>query len=104
MVGLLLNGLGVVKRSQDGEVNDRPRKTAMAEFARLAAKNVENEFNDRLIMTLLETMCTCSQLRQACLVRKLNRNTVFWKVSGGVRLRLLSLGDEQRGIECLLPS
>ena len=29
MIGLLLNGLGVVKRSQDGEVNDRPRKTAM---------------------------------------------------------------------------
>ena len=29
MIGLLLNGLGVVKRSQDGEVNDRPRKTTM---------------------------------------------------------------------------
>ena len=29
MIGLLLNGLGVVKRSQDGDVNDRPRKTAM---------------------------------------------------------------------------
>ena len=32
-------------------LNTRPRKTAMTEFARLAAKNVENEFNDRLIMT-----------------------------------------------------
>ncbi|MBU2643435.1 hypothetical protein KKI24_01925 [bacterium] len=29
MIGLLLNRLGVVKRSQDGKVNDRPRKTAM---------------------------------------------------------------------------
>ena len=51
MTGLLLNGLGVVIRSQDGEVADRPQKTAMTEFARLATKNVENEFNDRLIMT-----------------------------------------------------
>ena len=62
MIGLLLNGLGVVKRSQEGEVNDRPWKTAMAEFARLATKNTENEFNDRLIMTLHGTMCNCSQL------------------------------------------
>ncbi len=29
MFGLLLNGLGVVKLRQDGEVNDHPRKTAM---------------------------------------------------------------------------
>jgi hypothetical protein len=29
MIVLSLNGLGVVKRSQDGEVNDRPRKTAI---------------------------------------------------------------------------
>ena len=28
MIGLLLNGLGVVKRSQDGEVNDRPWRWA----------------------------------------------------------------------------
>ena len=62
MISLLLNGLGVVKRSQDGGVNDRPRKTTMAEFARLAAKNVENEFNDRLIITIYRTMCCCSQL------------------------------------------
>ena len=52
MIGLLLNGLGVVKRNQDGEVNDRPRKTVMVEFARLAAKNVENEFNDRFMCGL----------------------------------------------------
>ena len=59
MIGLLLNGLGVVNRSQDGEANDRSRKTAISEFARLAAKNVENEFNDRLIMTIHTTMCNC---------------------------------------------
>ncbi|MBU2648927.1 hypothetical protein KKI24_29745, partial [bacterium] len=41
-----LNGLGVVKHRHDGDANARPRKTAMAEFARLAAKNVENEFNN----------------------------------------------------------
>ena len=29
MGSLLLNGLGVVKRSQDDEVNNRPRKTTM---------------------------------------------------------------------------
>ena len=29
MIGLLLNRLGVVKRSQDGEVNDRPRRWAV---------------------------------------------------------------------------
>ena len=51
MIGLLLNELGVVRLHQDGEAYDRPRKTAMAEFARLAVKNTENEFNDRLIMT-----------------------------------------------------
>ena len=28
MIGLLLNGLGVVKLHQDGEANDRPRKCA----------------------------------------------------------------------------
>jgi len=28
MTILLMNGLGVVKRSQDGEVNDRPRRRA----------------------------------------------------------------------------
>ena len=28
-----------------------PSEEGMAEFARLAAKNAENEFNDRLIMT-----------------------------------------------------
>ena len=28
-----------------------PSEAGMAEFARLAAKNAENEFNDRLIMT-----------------------------------------------------
>ena len=43
MFGLLLNGLGVVKLHQDGEVNDRPRRQA-----RMPA---ENEFKDRLIMT-----------------------------------------------------
>jgi|APSaa5957512622_1039677.scaffolds.fasta_scaffold706683_1 hypothetical protein len=43
MIGLLLNGLRAVKRSQDGEVNDRPRKVA-----------IENEYNDRLIMTIRE--------------------------------------------------
>jgi len=42
MIGLLLNGLDVVKRSQDGEVNDRPRRQPW-----MAA---ENEFNDRLII------------------------------------------------------
>jgi len=26
---MLLNGLGVVEHRQDGDVNDRPRKTAM---------------------------------------------------------------------------
>ena len=31
MNDLLLNGLGVVKRSQDGEVNDRPRRKALLE-------------------------------------------------------------------------
>ena len=62
MIGMLLNGLGVVKQSQDGEANDRSRNTAMAEFARLAAKNVENAFNDRLITTRHATMCNCSQL------------------------------------------
>ncbi len=29
MIGLLLNGLEVVKLHQDGEANDRPRKTTM---------------------------------------------------------------------------
>ena len=29
MIGLLLNGLGVVKLHQDGEANDRPQKVAM---------------------------------------------------------------------------
>ena len=62
MIGLLLNGLGVVKRSQDGEVNDHLRKTAMFEFARLAAKNVENEFTDKLIITIHETLCNGSRL------------------------------------------
>ena len=57
MIGQLLNGLGVVKRSQDGEANDRLRKTAMTEFARSATKNVENEYDDRLIVTILGTMC-----------------------------------------------
>ncbi len=66
MVGLLLNGLGVVKLSQDGEVNDRRRKTAMY--------GLENEFNDRLIMTIHGTMCNSSQLWQAWLVNQL---TIF---------------------------
>ena len=56
MIGLLLNGLGVVKRSQDGEVNDRPRRQAWMP--------AENEFNDRLIMTLHETMWKCSVSKQ----------------------------------------
>jgi len=42
MIGLLLNVLGVVKRSQDGEVNGRPRRQPW-----MAA---ENEFNDRLTL------------------------------------------------------
>ena len=54
MIGLLLNGLGVVKLHQDGEANDRPR--------RWAGMPTENEFNDRLILTLHETMCNRSQL------------------------------------------
>ena len=29
-IGLILNGSGVIKRSRDGEVNDRPRRAAMA--------------------------------------------------------------------------
>ena len=42
MIGLLLNGLGVVKYHQDGDTSDRPRRQPW-----MAA---ENEFNDRLIM------------------------------------------------------
>jgi len=42
MIGLLLNGLEVVKRSQDGEVNDRPRRQPW-----MAA---ENEFNDSMVI------------------------------------------------------
>ena len=55
MFGLLLNGLGVVKLHQDGEVNDRPRRQA-----RMPA---ENEFKDRLIMTTpFVTVHNCDKL------------------------------------------
>ena len=43
MIGLSLNGLGVIKRSQDDGVNDRPRRQPWMA--------VENEFNGRLIMS-----------------------------------------------------
>ncbi len=42
VIGLLLNGLGVIKHRQDGDVNDRPR--------RQPGMAAENEFNNRLIM------------------------------------------------------
>ena len=42
MIGLPLNGLGVVKRSQDGVVNERPRRRTWIHAA--------NEFNGRWIM------------------------------------------------------
>ena len=54
MIGLSLNGLGVVKLHQDGEGNDRPR--------RLATMPTRNEFNDRVIMMIHGTMCNGSQL------------------------------------------
>ena len=39
-------------RYQAADVNDHPRKTATAEFAELAEKIIENEFNDKSIMTI----------------------------------------------------
>ena len=54
MVGLLLNGLGTIKHRQDGDVSDRPRRQAWMP--------AENEFNDRLIMTIHGRSCDYSQL------------------------------------------
>jgi hypothetical protein len=53
MIGLLLNGLGVVKRSQEGEVSDRPRRQPWMD--------AENEFSDRLIMPDI-FWCTLSEV------------------------------------------
>ncbi len=60
MIGLILNGLELIKLHQDGEVNDRPRKTAMngrPSVSHLYKGNalLENEFNDRLMMTSCTT-------------------------------------------------
>ena len=70
MIGLLLNGLGVVKRSQDGEVNDHPRRQVWMP--------TENEFNDRLIMTIRGTMCNFSQL---------------WQTRGPLGIRIVTLDE-----------
>lgn len=43
MINLSLSGLGVIKRSQDGVVNDRPRRQSW--------KTAENELNGEMIMT-----------------------------------------------------
>ncbi|MBU2646853.1 hypothetical protein KKI24_19245 [bacterium] len=44
----------------------------MAEFARLAAKNVENEFNDSMIMASRNIQVVLFYLRQDCPVSQLN--------------------------------
>jgi len=42
---MLLNGLGVVKHRQDGDVNDRPRRQTWM--------SAENEFNDIRVLALM---------------------------------------------------
>ena len=58
MIDLLLNGLEVVKRSQDGGVNDRPRRQPWMD--------AENEFSDRLIMRGIILVHSSSSFFQIC--------------------------------------